>query len=433
MNILVIGSGGREHALAWVLARSPQATQIFVAPGNGGTVWPAGNGRGPAQNIPYKADDTAGLLTFAQANEIGLTVVGPEQPLAEGIVDAFQAAGLTIFGPTRAAAQLEASKAFAKQFMARHGLPTAKYASFEDAAAAEAYLNDWQGPVVVKASGLAAGKGVIVCDDAAQARPAVRQMLVEGAFGAAGQTVLLEEWLTGPELSLMAFCDGRTVRLMPPARDHKRVFDHDAGPNTGGMGAFAPVPELTAAEIAAMGQLTLQAAVDGMAADGVPYIGVLYAGLMLTPEGPKLLEYNCRFGDPETQVVLPLLASDLVEVMLACCQGRLAELAVSWRDGACATVVMAAPGYPGSYPTGAPIQGLDTVAPMDDLIVFQAGTARQAGQIVTAGGRVLAVSGLGETVEAAVHQAYDGVAQIQFADAHYRRDIGGIRDYAEVK
>jgi phosphoribosylamine---glycine ligase len=424
MNILVIGSGGREHALAWALARSPQTTQIFVAPGNGGTAWPGGDGRCPAYNLPIKANDIAALLAFAQTNEIGLTVVGPEQPLAEGVVDAFQVAGLTIFGPMQAAAQLEASKAFAKQFMARHGLPTAKYASFEDAAAAEAYLNEWQGPVVVKASGLAAGKGVIVCDDAAQAVPAVRQMLVEGAFGAAGQTVLLEERLTGPELSLMAFCDGRTVRLMPPARDHKRVFDHDAGPNTGGMGAFAPVPELTGIEISAIGQLALQAAVDGMAADGVPYVGVLYAGLMLTPDGPKLLEYNCRFGDPETQVVLPLLASDLVELLLACCQGRLAELEVNWRDGACATVVMAAPGYPGSYPTGAPIHGLDAVAQLDDLIVFQAGTARQAGQIVTAGGRVLAVSGLGATVEAAVHRAYDGVAQVQFSDAHYRRDIG---------
>jgi phosphoribosylamine---glycine ligase len=425
MNILVIGSGGREHALAWALARSPQAGRIFVAPGNGGTEWPEGDARRPSQNIPLKANDIPGLLAFAQANEIGLTVVGPEAPLADGLVDAFQAAGLTVFGPTQAAAQLEASKAFAKAFMGRHNIPTAVYAEFTNAAAAEAYLDKWEGPLVVKASGLAAGKGVIVCDNPAEGLAAVRQMLVEGAFGAAGQTVLLEERLTGPELSLMAFCDGRTIRLMPAARDHKRAYDNDAGPNTGGMGAFAPVPDLTAAEIAEIGELALQAAVDGMAAEGIPYIGVLYAGLMLTPDGPKLLEYNCRFGDPETQVVLPLLDSDLVEIMLACCQERLAEVEVNWRSGACATVVMAAPGYPANYPTGAPIRGLDNAAQLSDLVVFQAGTARQEEQTVTAGGRVLAVSGLGDTVTTAVRRAYDGVARIHFAGAHYRRDIGG--------
>ena len=426
MNILVIGSGGREHTLAWALARSPRVGRIFVAPGNGGTEWAEGNGRRPSQNIPLKVNDIPGLLAFAQANETGLTVVGPEAPLAEGLVDAFQAAGLTVFGPTQAAAQLEASKAFSKAFMGRHNIPTAQYAEFTDAAAAEAYLNEWQGPVVVKASGLAAGKGVIVCDDPAEAQTAVQQMLVEGAFGAAGQTVLLEERLTGPELSLMAFCDGRTVRLMPSARDHKRALDNDEGPNTGGMGAFAPVPDLTDADIAEIGQLALQAAVDGMAADGVPYVGVLYAGLMLTPDGPKLLEYNCRFGDPETQVVLPLLETDLTEVALACCEGRLDQLALNWQDGACATVVMAAPGYPASYPSGSPIDGLAAAAALDDVVVFHAGTVRHGEQVVTAGGRVLAVSGLGDTVAAAVRRAYAGVAQIHFTDAHYRGDIGGI-------
>jgi phosphoribosylamine---glycine ligase len=319
---------------------------------------------------------------------------------------------------------LEASKAFAKAFMRRRNIPTGEYAEFTDAAAAEAYLKERPGPVVVKASGLAAGKGVVVCDNGAEAQTAVRHMLVEGAFGAAGQTVLLEERLTGPELSLMAFCDGRTVRLMPPARDHKRAYDHDEGPNTGGMGAFAPVPDLSGEDIAEIGQLALQAAVDGLAADGLPYVGVLYAGLMLTPDGPKLLEYNCRFGDPETQVVLPLLETDLTEVMLACCAGRLDQLELNWRAGACATVVMAAPGYPGSYPSGSPISGLDKAAELEDVVVFQAGTARRGEEIVTAGGRVLAVSGLGDTVATAVGHAYAGAAQIQFEGAHCRRDIG---------
>ena len=388
-----------------------------MAPGNAGTAV-------SAQNISISDSDIDELLNFAQEKQIDLTVVGPEVPLALGIVDAFQAAGLAIFGPTQAAAQLEASKAFAKEFMHKLGIPTAvshTVTNFEDAVET-LQCNVSTNGIVVKASGLAAGKGVVVCDNAAQAEAALREMLLEGAFGAAGAEVVIEERLSGPELSLLVLTDGKTAVPLSPARDHKRAYDHDQGPNTGGMGAFAPPPDVDDALIDHIMHTIVQPTIDGMAALGTPYTGVLYAGLMLTADGPKVIEFNCRFGDPETQVVLPLLASDLMELMLACVSGCLNPDMVQLHPGACATVVMAAPGYPASYPKGLPITGLDAVP--EDVMVFHAGTAVKDGQLVTSGGRVLAVTARGDDLGTAVSRAYAGVAKVHFENAHFRQDIG---------
>lgn len=413
LRVLIIGSGGREHALAWKLAQSPRVEQIFVAPGNAGTAV-------LAQNLPIAADDIDRLALWAREERVNLTVVGPELPLALGIVDSFRLARLPIFGPTQAAAQLEASKAFAKRFMQEVGIPTAVSATFTEYDKAAAFLPD--GPSVIKASGLAAGKGVIVCDNRAQAETALRQMMVEREFGAAGDEVVIEERLTGLEVSLLAFCDGKTAVALPPARDHKRAYDGDQGPNTGGMGVYAPPPDVDAALVDEIMRTVIQPAVDGMARRGTPYVGVLYAGLMLTPAGPKVLEFNCRFGDPETQAILPLLDGDLAEIMLACIEGRLTPEMVRVRPGACATVVMAAPGYPGAYAKGLPISGLDAVPP--DVLVFHAGTKNHNGQVVSDGGRVLCVSGRGGDLTTAVARAYAGVSALHFAGAHYRKDIG---------
>ena len=413
MKVLVIGSGGREHVLAWKLAQSERVEQIFVAPGNAGTAV-------SATNIPINEDIPA-LVQFAQDNAIGLTVVGPEVPLAAGVVDAFQAAGLAIFGPTQAAAQLESSKAFAKAFMFEHDIPTAASGTFTHYDDAVASLPGTTG-VVIKASGLAAGKGVIICDDAAQAKTALHQIMVDRAFGDAGDEGIVEERLSGSEVSLLAFCDGKTAVPMLPARDHKRAYNNDEGPNTGGMGAFAPPPDVDQALIDEIMSTVIQPTVDGMAANGTPYAGVLYAGIMLTPNGLKVLEFNCRFGDPETQVILPMLNSDLAEIMLACIEGRLQPEMVQRHDGGCATIVMASPGYPGSYPKGLPITGLNAVP--DNVMVFHAGTKHEHGNIITNGGRVLAVSALGDDLETAVSRAYSGIQTIHFEDAHYRTDIG---------
>jgi phosphoribosylamine--glycine ligase len=367
------------------------------------------------------------LIRLAQEQRIDLAVVGPEAPLAAGIVDAFQAGGLRVFGPSRAAARLEASKIFAKTFMRQHGIPTADHQIFNDYDAARGYVEQQDRPLVIKADGLAAGKGVIICDGAAQAVDALRRLMVEREFGAAGATVLIEERLAGPEVSVLAFSDGRTVAPMPPARDHKRIYDGDHGPNTGGMGAYAPVPDLDEAALLDIRRTILQPAIDGMAARGTPYVGVLYAGLMLTPGGMQVLEFNCRLGDPEAEVLLPLLETPLDQVLLACVEGRLDQVQVRWRRGACATVVLAAPGYPGSYPKGLPIAGLDDVgaafAP-DQLVVFHAGTTGPADRPVTSGGRVLAVSGLGDDLDAALAHAYAAAQRIHFEGMYYRRDIG---------
>lgn len=426
LKILIVGGGGREHALAWALAQDQGVQQIFVAPGNAGTSWPATSTRAASTNIPLAVDNLVGLRQFAREQGIDLTVVGPELPLTLGIVDLFQQAGLRIFGPNQAASQLEASKAFAKSFMQTHGIPTAAFATFHDYETACDYVASQpaaQAGLVVKADGLAAGKGVFVCSTSDEAFSALHTLLVERALGAAGETVVIEERLSGPEVSLLAFTDGVTVMAMPPARDHKRIYDHDQGPNTGGMGAFAPTPDVDANLVTTIVETILQPTVRGMAALGTPYVGVLYAGVMLTPRGPMTLEFNCRFGDPETQVLLPLIPN-LLEILLACTEKQLDQVAAQPTPGACATIVLAAPGYPGAYPVGLPITGLESLANDPDLLVFHAGTTEQAGQIVTAGGRVLAISGRGADLPTALARAYAGVKQVHFEGLHYRKDIG---------
>ncbi len=416
LSVLVIGSGGREHALAWKLGQSPLVGRVYVAPGNAGTAL-------VAENVSIADDDFAGLIAFAREKGVGLTAVGPEVPLANGIVDHFQAAGLPIFGPTQAAAQLEASKAFAKTFMQEMGIPTAAAVAFTDYEEARGYLAQNPGPVVIKASGLAAGKGVIVCDDTAQAETALQEIMLDRAFGMAGDEVLIEERMVGPELSLLVLTDGVTAVPLLPARDHKRIYDGDQGPNTGGMGAYAPPPDVTPELIDEIMTTIVHPTIRGMAERGTPYVGVLYAGLMLTAVGPKVIEFNCRFGDPETQVVLPMLDGDLAEIMLACMEGRLSPEMVRFHSGACVTVVLAAPGYPGPYPKGLPITGLDAVP--EDVLVFHAGTKMENGQMVTNGGRVLAVSARGEGLSTAVGRVYTAVPKIHFNGVHYRKEIGG--------
>lgn len=419
--ILIIGAGGREHALAWKLAQSPQVKQIIVAPGNGGT---DGGPDAAVRSVPVAVHDVEGLLGIVRREQIDLVVVGPEAPLALGIVDRLQAAGLRVFGPNQAAAQLETSKAFAKDFMWESGIPTASYAVFSDYAAALEYVRQGERPLVVKASGLAAGKGVLVCDTLLQAEQALFDVMQARLFGEAGDLVIVEERLSGPEVSLLAFTDGRTVVPMVAAQDHKRVFDGDLGPNTGGMGAYAPAPHVTPALLDEIVRTVLQPAVDGLAAQGTPYVGVLYAGLMLTPAGLRVLEFNARFGDPETQVILPLLATDLLEIIDACVDGRLAETTVSWDGGAAAAVVAASPGYPGDYPKGLPVSGLDAANQVPGVTVFHAGTRRHHGEVLTEGGRVLAVTGTGPDLAAALGRAYEGIRHIHFEGMHYRRDIG---------
>ncbi len=423
MNILIAGNGGREHALAWKLAQSPRVDQLFVAPGNAGT---------RAHNVDIASDDIAGLLGFARENAIDLTVIGPEAPLAAGIVDAFQAEGLRAFGPVKAAAQLEASKAFSKTFMRAAGVPTAAFELFDSFEAARQFaraLPFASAPAcVVKADGLAAGKGVFVCDGPAEAEDALHRLLVAGEFGAAGGRVIVEERLSGRELSVLAFCDGARAALMPAARDHKRIGDGDTGPNTGGMGAFAPVPDDSAGLLEEARRTVFQPVLDGMRARGTPYVGVLYAGLMLLPaasgarERISVLEFNGRFGDPETQVILPLLDSNLVDALLACVDGALDPDSIRWKPGAAATVVLASGGYPGPYRKGVPIRGLDVSMP--NVTIFHAGTAMRDGAVVTNGGRVLDVTATGADLGQALARAYAGVAGIHFDGMRFRADIG---------
>lgn len=416
-KVLIIGSGGREHALAWSLASSPQVEQVFIAPGNGGT-----NSIPAAQNVAFALNDHDGLLAFAQLEEMTLTVVGPEVPLAEGIVDLFQGAGVAVFGPTRAAAQIEASKAFAKAFMQRHAIPTADYHAFSDPATAKAYASQKEGAVVVKASGLAAGKGVLICDTVSDAYAAIDEIMEARAFGEAGDEIVIEERLHGVEFSVLAFSDGKTVVPMPVARDHKRALDGDKGLNTGGMGAYAPTVDVSPAEIDFVQEHVLQKAVDGLAAEAMPYVGVLYAGLMRTADGLKVLEFNCRFGDPETQVILPLLDSDLFTILQACITGNLADIDIRWKPQSCTTVVLAAPGYPQAYPKGLPISGLDQLD--DDIIIFHAGTKQVGGQLLSNGGRVLAVTALGDDLALARKAVYKAIERIHFEGMHFRHDIG---------
>lgn len=415
MKILVVGGGGREHAIVWKLAQSPLAEEIYCAPGNAGIAE-------LADCVNIEADDVDTLLEFAEAENIDLTVVGPEAPLAKGIVDKFAAAGRKIFGPSQAAALIEGSKELAKQIMEKYGIPTAKYASFTDVAAAKAYIEEMGAPIVVKADGLAAGKGVVVAMTEAEAMVAVDDMLSGNAFGDAGAKVVIEEYLDGEEVSVLAFTDGKFVLPMVSAQDHKRAFDNDEGPNTGGMGAYSPAPIYTAELADEVLQQVLQPAVDGMRAEGRLYKGVLYAGLMLTKDGVKVLEFNARFGDPETQAVLYRLKSDLVEIMLAVIDEKLADITLEWTDEPAVCVVVASGGYPGKYARGQAITGLDEK--VDGAYVFHAGTSFIGQQVVANGGRVLGVTAKGATIREAIDTAYQMVDKIHYDSCFSRRDIG---------
>ncbi len=417
MKVLVIGSGGREHALAWKLAQSPRVSRVFVAPGNPGTA-----AEPKCENVAVAATDVAGLLAFAGREGVDLTVVGPEAPLVAGVVDTFRDAGLKIFGPTRAAAQLEGSKAFAKDFLARHRIPTASYRVFTEAEPALAYVRTHGAPIVVKADGLAAGKGVIVAQTVAQAEAAILDML-GGQFGAAGARVVIEAFLAGEEASFIVMVDGHHILPMATSQDHKARDDGDTGPNTGGMGAYSPAPVVTPAIADTVMQTIIEPTVRGMALDGLPYTGFLYAGLMIDDHGhARVLEFNCRFGDPETQPIMRRLDSDLVDLIEAAISGQLDCIAARWNPQAAVGVVMAAAGYPGEVRTGDAIAGLDAVP--EGVKVFHAGTRQTDDAVVTAGGRVLCVTALGDSVADAQQAAYAGVAAIDFAGGFYRRDIG---------
>ncbi|HAT3837505.1 TPA: phosphoribosylamine--glycine ligase [Morganella morganii] len=418
MNILIIGNGGREHALAWKAAQSPLAANVYVAPGNAGTAQEPN-----LTNVDISATGIDGLVAFARANNIGLTIVGPEAPLVMGVVDAFNAAGLTIFGPAKGAAQLEGSKAFTKDFLARHHIPTADYQNFTEVEPALAYLDKTGAPVVIKADGLAAGKGVIVAMTLKEAQDAVHDMLAGNAFGDAGHRIVIEEFLTGEEASFIVMVDGKNVVPMATSQDHKRVGDNDTGPNTGGMGAYSPAPVVTDTVHQRVMEKVIYPTVEGMAAEGHTYQGFLYAGLMIDEHGePKVIEFNCRFGDPETQPIMMRLQSDLVELCLAGAQGKLAGKTSQWDPRPALGVVMAAGGYPGDYRKGDVISGLDVQEA--DCKVFQAGTALKEGAVVTDGGRVLCVTALGEDIAQAQKQAYAALKHIHWDDAFCRSDIG---------
>ena len=416
MKILVVGAGGREHALAWRLAQSPRVQKVYVAPGNGGTATENGVENVAIAEIPR-------LVDFCRKEAIQLTVVGPEAPLAAGIVDAFQAAGLRIFGPTRAAARLESSKDFAKSFMVRHGLPTARHATFTDAGEAKAYVDREGAPIVIKADGLAAGKGVVVAASREEAHRAIDAMLTSRSLGEAGARVVLEEFLQGEEASFIVMCDGAHVLPLATSQDHKRLRDGDAGPNTGGMGAYSPAPVVTPKIHARVMREIILPAVQGMAKDGIPYVGFLYAGLMIDPAGnPRTLEFNCRLGDPETQPILLRLKSDLLELIERALAGALDRASANWDRRAALGVVLAAAGYPEEPRKGDAIEGLPK--PAEDCHVFQAGTRLDSGRLVTNGGRVLCVTALGDSIRMARARAYEAVERIRFDGMQYRRDIG---------
>ncbi|MBI2779255.1 MAG: phosphoribosylamine--glycine ligase [Gammaproteobacteria bacterium] len=419
MKVLIIGNGGREHALAWKVAQSASVEQVYVAPGNAGTA------REPkVENVAIAVDDIAGLLAFARDNGIGLTIVGPEVPLVLGVVDAFRTAGLRCFGPTQQAAQLEGSKAFAKDFMARHGIPTAAYGKFTDVTEAIAYIHQLGAPLVVKADGLAAGKGVIIAQTAAQAIDAVRDMLAGNAFGAAGHRVVIEEYLRGEEASFIVMVDGEHILPLATSQDHKARDNGDHGPNTGGMGAYSPAPVVTPEIHARIMSEVIEPTVRGMAQEGVPYTGFLYAGVMIAPDGtPRTLEFNCRFGDPETQPVMMRLRSDLVALCEAALDGCLDQVQAEWDPRPALGVVLAAGGYPDAYRKGDVIFGLNKKEP-DGSKIFYAGATESHGDVITAGGRVLCVCALGANVSEAQTHAYNLVKQISWKDMYYRTDIG---------
>lgn len=417
MKVLVVGGGGREHALVWKIAQSPEVSNVYCAPGNAGISQ-------QATLVPIKANDLNGLLNFASREKIDLTVVGPEEPLTKGIVDLFESKGLTIFGASRKAAELEGSKAFAKEMMKKYRVPTSFYEVFDDPKKAKDYVRKQGAPIVVKADGLAAGKGVIVCKTVEEALRSIDQIMVEKTFGDAGNRVVIEEYLVGEEASYIAFTDGKAILPMASSQDHKPVFDGDQGPNTGGMGAYSPAPVVTDEVHEKIIEKILRPIIQGMNEEGRPYKGVLYAGLMIHEGHPKVLEFNARFGDPETQPVLMRMKSDIIPILSACIEGNLSRHRIEWDSRAAVCVVMASKGYPGDYEKGKLISGLKEVSEMEDIFVFHAGTALKDGQISTNGGRVLGVTGLGKEIPKAIERTYQAVRKISWPGVHYRTDIG---------
>jgi phosphoribosylamine--glycine ligase len=417
MKVLVIGSGGREATLVWKLSKSPQVEKIYATPGNGGI-------SRFAECIDINANAMDELVEFAEKEGIDVTIVGPEDPLAMGIVDKFQKAGLKIFGPKKASAELEASKAFAKELMNKYKIPTAKFGTFSDMDRALDYLHEHGAPIVVKADGLAAGKGVIPCTDSATAEEAIKNIMEDKQFGQAGNKIVLEEYMQGEEVSILAFTDGENILPLVPSQDHKRALNNDQGPNTGGMGAYSPVPIYTPELDRRVFDEVLARTIQGMAREGRKYSGILYAGLMITDEGPKVVEFNCRFGDPELQAVLPRMNTDLMVPINAVLDNNLNEIALTWRQDAAVCVVMASSGYPGKYERGKLIEGINQFDKSDEVLVFHAGTQRTDNQFITAGGRVLGVTAFGPDIKGAIENSYAAVKKINFENAYYRTDIG---------
>ncbi len=417
MKVLVVGSGGREHALVWKIAQSKKVDKIFCAPGNGGI-------KEISEIVNIKAGDVDGLLRFAKENKIDLTLVGPEMPLVKGIVDRFSETGLRVFGPSKELAILEGSKVFAKETMRKFDVPTADFKVFSDAAKAKEYLRQKGAPIVVKADGLAAGKGVIVAQNVEEADAAIDDILVKKIFGASGDRLILEDCLDGEEASMLVFSDGKNIVPFVSSQDHKRIFDNDKGPNTGGMGVYSPAPVVSGKIFNEIIENIFRPIIDGLSGEGKFYKGVLYGGLMITKDGPMLLEFNVRFGDPETQAILPRLKSDLVDALTACIDGTLDKINLDWDERPCLCVVLASKGYPGSYEKHKEIHGLEDVRNMKDVVVFHAGTAFEDGKIFTNGGRVLGVTGLGKDIKSAKDNAYKAVDKIKFDGIYYRRDIG---------
>jgi len=416
MKILVVGGGGREHALVWKIAQSPKVSEIYCAPGNAGI-------SGQAKLIPVKSNDLDGLLRFASKEEIDLTIVGPEDPLTRGVVDLFESKGLSIFGPSQKAAEIEGSKAFAKEMMRKNRIPTASYEIFEDPKEAARYIRKQSPPVVIKADGLAAGKGVIICKTLEEATEWVDRIMVKKTFGEAGKRVVVEECLTGEEASFIAFTDGRTILPVASSQDHKAVFDGDLGPNTGGMGAYSPAPVVTGQVHERILKEILEPLIHGMAGEGRAYKGALYAGVMIREGVPKVLEFNARFGDPETQPVLMRMKGDIVPILEACIKGNLSQFEIEWDSRATVCVVMVSKGYPENYEKGKVIEGLEEVSQMEDVFVFHAGTALKNGKTLTNGGRVLGVTGMGRDIPAAIERTYQAVKKITWDGVHYRTDI----------
>lgn len=416
-KILIVGGGGREHAVGWKLAQSLRVEKIFFAPGNGGTA-------GIGTNVDIKATDLAGLLNFAKNENIDFTLALPDDPLALGIVDEFQANGLRIWGPTKAAAQLEWSKAFSKEFMERHDLPTAKFAVFSDHTKAKEYVDSQMLPIVIKASGLALGKGVTICETREQTEKALEDIFIKKIFGEAGNEVVIEKFLSGPEVSIHAFSDGKNFKMFPPSQDHKKAGVGDTGPNTGGMGTIAPLPFVSASQLKEIEDNIVAKTISGMTEEGAPFVGLIYPGLMLAKNGPKILEYNARFGDPETQTYIRLLDTDLLDIFEACVSGTLDKVDIKWKDIYACNIVLASGGYPGNYEKGKAISGIKDAETDSDIIIFHAGTKIENEDLVTNGGRVLGVSATGKTLEEALAKAYKAVEKISFDGMQYRKDIG---------